>query len=171
MKLKLFGIATALAFAASAPVALAQHKMIMPQDLKWADTPSLPPGAQAAVLEGPMNEAVPFTVRLKFHANYKVPHWHPAIEHVTVLSGAFHMGLGEKFDPKALHKLGVGAMMIMEPKTPHFAMTKEPTIIQIHGMGPWAVNYVNPDDDPRKKADAKKAEPKKDEPKKDEKKK
>ena len=152
MKPRLNAMVAALALVACAPLALAQHKITHPQDLKWAATPSLPPGAEAAVIEGPMNEAVPFTVRLKFPANYKVPpHWHPAIEHVTVLSGAFHMGVGEKFDAKATHKLGPGSMMVMEPKTPHFAMTKEPTIIQIHGMGPWVVNYVNPDDDPRKK--------------------
>lgn len=130
------------------------HKMIVAKDLKWDDVPSLGAGAKASVLEGPMNEAVPFTVRIKLPANFKIaPHTHPAIEHVTVLSGAFHMGVGEKFDEKGVHKLGVGDMMIMQPKTAHFAMTKEPTVIQIHGSGPWAVNYVNPDDDPRKKKD------------------
>lgn len=82
---------------------------------------------------------------------------------MTVISGAFHMGTGEKFDEKGLHKLGVGDMMIMQPKTPHYAMTKEPTVVQVHGTGPWAVNYVNEADDPRKKAGA---APKADEPKK-----
>jgi hypothetical protein len=67
--------------------------------LKWAEVPSLPPGAKIAVIEGPLAEAVPFTFRLKFPADYKVPaHWHPAIEHVTVISGTFHMGTGDKLD-------------------------------------------------------------------------
>ena len=128
------------------------HLMVLPGDLKWADVPSLPPGAKAAVIEGPMNEAVPFTIRLKLPANYKVPaHWHPAIEHVTVISGTFHMGTGDKLDAAKTKPLPVGSVAIMQPKTHHFAWTKEETIVQVHGVGPWAVNYVNPADDPRKK--------------------
>ena len=128
------------------------HKMISPNDLQWSDVPSLPPGAKIAVIEGPMNEAVPFTVRLKLPADYKVPaHWHPAIEHVTVISGTFNMGTGDKLDQSKTTPLSAGSVAIMQPKTNHFAWTKEETIIQAHGVGPWAVNYVNPADDPRKK--------------------
>ena len=128
-----------------------EHKLVKPEDLKWSDVPSLPKGAKAAVIEGPMNEAVPFTVRLQFPANYRIPpHWHPAIERVTVLSGTFNMGIGEKFDQGKTEALKPGAMMIMQPKTPHFAWTSSETVVQVHGSGPWAVNYVNPADDPRK---------------------
>ena len=128
------------------------HKMISPNDLQWSDVPSLPPGAKIAVIEGPMNEAVPFTVRLKLPADYKVPaHWHPAIEHVTVISGTFNIGTGDKLDQSKTTPLSVGGVAIMQPKTNHFAWTKEETIIQAHGVGPWAVNYVNPADDPRNK--------------------
>jgi anti-sigma factor ChrR (cupin superfamily) len=128
------------------------HVMVMPADLKWVDVPSLPPGAKIAVIEGPMNEAVPFTVRLKLPADYKVPaHWHPAIEHVTVISGTFNMGTGDKLDQSKTTPLSAGSVAIMQPKTNHFAWTKEETIIQAHGVGPWAVNYVNPADDPRTK--------------------
>src|SRR5215831_144675 len=75
------------------------HRMISPDDLKWGDIPSLPPGAKIAVIEGPPNEAVPFTFRLRFPAGYQIPaHWHPAVERVTVLSGTFYMGLGDKLD-------------------------------------------------------------------------
>jgi anti-sigma factor ChrR (cupin superfamily) len=75
--------------------------MVRSADLKWAPVPSLPKGAQLAVIEGPMNEAVPFTIRLKFPANYRIPaHWHPAVERVTVLSGEFHMGVGDRLDEK-----------------------------------------------------------------------
>ncbi|HYN53497.1 MAG TPA: cupin domain-containing protein [Methylotenera sp.] len=130
----------------------ANHMMVTPSDLKWADVPSLPPGAKIAVIEGPMNEAVPFTVRLKLPADYKLPaHWHPAIEHVTVISGTFNMGTGDKLDPSKTKPLSAGSVAIMQPKTNHFAWTKEETIVQVHGVGPWAINYVNPADDPRKK--------------------
>lgn len=39
----------------------------------------------------------------------------------------------------------------MPAKTQHYAFTNEETVIQLHGVGPWAINYVNPADDPRKK--------------------
>jgi quercetin dioxygenase-like cupin family protein len=126
--------------------------MVTPNDLKWADVPSLPPGAKVAVIEGPLDQATPFTIRLQLPADYKIPaHWHPAIEHVTVLSGTFNLGMGDKLDPTKTKALSAGSMAIMQPKTNHFAWTKEETIVQVHGVGPWAVNYVDPADDPRKK--------------------
>ncbi|HEU4367997.1 MAG TPA: cupin domain-containing protein [Methylomirabilota bacterium] len=128
------------------------HVMVAPTDLKWADVPSLPPGAKIAVIEGPMTEAKPFTVRLKLPANYQIPaHSHTAIEHVTVLSGTFNLGMGDKLDAKATKALGPGGVAIMQPGTRHFGWTKDETIVQLHGVGPWTVTYVNPADDPRKK--------------------
>ena len=128
------------------------HRMVSPADLKWADVPSLPPGAKIAVIEGPMSEAVPFTVRIRVPANYRIPpHWHPAVERVTVLSGVFHMGVGDKLDPQKSMPLATGHMMILQAKTPHFAWTQEETVIQLHGTGPWGITYVNPADDPRAK--------------------
>lgn len=165
MKIKKTGIALLAAAALALPV-LAQHKVITDKDLKWEDVPSLPPGAKAALIEGPMNEAVPFTLRIKIPNNYKVPpHFHPAVERVTVLKGSFAMGMGEKYDEKSMHTLKVGDMMIMQPKQPHYAMAKGDTELQLHGTGPWGVTYINEADDPRKKAPAK-ADAKKDDKKK-----
>jgi hypothetical protein len=128
------------------------HVMVEPNELKWADVPTLPPGAKVAVIEGPSNEAVPFMMRLKFPANYKVPaHWHPAIEHLTVLSGTFNMGIGDKLDMTKTKALPPGGVMIIQPKIPHFAWTKEEVMVQVHGVGPWGVIYVDPADDPRNK--------------------
>ena len=130
----------------------AEHIVVAPKDLKWVDVPSLPKGAKAAMMEGPMNEAKPFMVRIKFPANYKIPpHWHNNIEHITVLSGTLNMGIGDKFDEKKTKAMTAGYVSIMQPKTNHFVWTKVETIAQVHGMGPWEVNYVNPADDPRKK--------------------
>ncbi|MDO8414435.1 MAG: cupin domain-containing protein [Gallionellaceae bacterium] len=137
------------------PVAWSQspaHMMVTPDELKWVDVPSLPDGAKAAMIEGPANEATAFTFRLKFPANYRIPaHWHPAIEHVTVISGIFNMGTGDELDTSKTKALSAGSVAIMQPKTHHFAWTKEETIIQVHGVGPWAINYVNLADDPRRK--------------------
>jgi len=130
------------------------HTMLTPSDLQWKDAAGLPPGTKVAVIEGPMNEAVPFTVRIKFPAGGKVqPHWHPAIEHVTVISGVFNAGLGDKLDESKATPLPVGSIAIMQPHTSHFGVFNEETILQVHGIGPWQINYVNPADDPRKKTD------------------
>ncbi len=129
----------------------AGHVMLLPTELRWADVPSLPPGAQIAVIEGPLNEATPITARLRFPAGYRLPaHHHPVIEHVTVLSGTFHMGAGDQLDPSKTMALSAGGFAIMPPGTPHFAWTSEETIVQIHSVGPWGVIYVNPADDPRR---------------------
>jgi uncharacterized RmlC-like cupin family protein len=101
-----------------------------------------------------MSEPVPFTIRLRFPANYRLPaHWHPAVERVTVLSGTFHMGMGDKLDTSKSMAVAAGSIMIMQPKTNHFAWTAEETIVQLNGTGPWGITYVNPADDPRKKGD------------------
>ena len=68
-----------------APVMGAEdHVMVTPNDLKWAEVPSLPSGAKVAVIEGPLDQATPFTIRLQLPADYKIPaHWHPAIGSVS----------------------------------------------------------------------------------------
>jgi hypothetical protein len=128
------------------------HLMVTPDNLQWTDAPSLPKGAKLAVIEGPITEAVPFTFRVKFPANTKVPpHWHPAIERVTVLSGTLHLGVGDTFDEAKMKALPAGSISIMEPKMHHFAWASEETVVQLSGMGPWGITYLNPEDDPRKK--------------------
>ena len=143
--------AATLLFAASGWAQHSDHKMISPSDLKWNDVPSLPPGAKIAVIEGPMSEPAPFTVRLKFPADYQIPaHWHPAVERVTVLTGTINMGIGDKLDRQKTTPLSAGSIGIMQPKTNHFVWTQEEVIVQLNGTGPWGVTYVNPADDPRK---------------------
>src|SRR5438874_1715687 len=71
-----------------------------PDGLKWQDgPPSLPPGAKFAVLEGDPTKSGPFVFRVKVPDGYKIPpHTHPRPERVTVVSGTFHLGMGESFD-------------------------------------------------------------------------
>ena len=133
-------LAVVLAVFAGMPAGSAQsmdHRMVSPNDLKWSDVPSLPPGAKIAVIEGPISEAVPFTFRLKFPANYQIPaHWHPAVERVTVISGTFNMGVGDKLDKERSMPFPPGSMMIMQPKTNHFAWTREEVVVQLNGTDP-----------------------------------
>jgi ketosteroid isomerase-like protein len=119
----------------------------------WGDPPpSLPPGAKLAVLMGDPTKAGPFTIRGQLPAGYKIPaHWHPTDEYVTVLSGTFGIGMGEKFDEAALKDLNTGGFVALPATGRHFAMAKTATTIQVNGMGPFILNYVNPADDPSKK--------------------
>src|SRR3954451_9051050 len=74
-----------------------------PADLKWGSGPaSLPPGAKLAVLEGDPAKEGPFVMRLKLPDGYRIPpHEHPKAERITVISGTFNVGMGDKFDLKA----------------------------------------------------------------------
>src|SRR5919197_6716703 len=96
------------------------HVVVNPSDLKWTDVAAVP-GVKLAVIEGPLNEAVPFTMRIKVPADFKLPpHWRPAVEHVTVISGTFNLGMGDTLDAAKTHALPAGSIAIMQPKTPHF---------------------------------------------------
>jgi quercetin dioxygenase-like cupin family protein len=133
-------------------IAQSGHVMLGPDEVKWgAGPPSLPRGAMLAVIEGKPSEPGPFTMRLRFPAGFKVaPHSHPAIEHLTVLSGTINFGMGDKFDPAKLIPMRAGSFIVMPVGTTHFVETREETVIQVHGVGPWSVKYVNPEDDPSK---------------------
>jgi hypothetical protein len=129
------------------------HIMVSPDNLIWSEGPgSIPPGAKFTVIEGDPSAPGLFTMRLWLPAGFKIAaHWHPADEHVTVISGTFLMGLGDTFETEKLNPLTTGSFAVMAAKTRHFAMAREETVVQLHGIGPWGINYVNPADDPRKK--------------------
>ena len=132
------------------PYAGEGHVMASPDELQWSDVASMESGAQIAVIEGALGEARPFTFRLKLPADYRLePHIHPAYERVTVLSGTLHFAHGAAFDEAATTALPAGGVAIMPPGAPMFGYTEEETVIQLHGTGPWGIEYVNPDDDPR----------------------
>ena len=130
-----------------------QAQVVTAAELKWVDgSPAMPPGTKVAVVEGDPKQRGPFTMRLKLPADFKAaPHWHPGVEHVTVLSGTGYFGLGDTFDPTKGQVLPPGSFVLIPPKTPHFAWAKEEIIVQLHGVGPWGITYVNPADDPSKK--------------------
>jgi hypothetical protein len=122
-------------------------------DLKWQDAPaSLAKGAKIALLEGDLSKEGPFVVRIKFPDGYRVlPHTHPKRERVTVLSGTLYIGMGGTFDEKAGVAMPAGTYGSWPEGMKHFGWAKGETIIQLHGIGPWSIQYVNPEDDPRNK--------------------
>jgi quercetin dioxygenase-like cupin family protein len=128
------------------------HTAVTPDTLKWAEPPVLP-GAKLAVVQGDPSKEGLFVYRLKMPAGYKIPpHFHKASENVTVLTGVFYIGLGEKFDQGTGQELPVGGFVSVPPKHAHYAWAgREETVVQVHGVGPTDLTFVNPADDPRKK--------------------
>jgi quercetin dioxygenase-like cupin family protein len=128
------------------------HKVIPAQEVKWGPAPpSLPPGAQAAVLYGDPAKEGMFAFRLKVPKDYHIPaHTHPKPEIVTVLSGTARLGMGEQADRAKAQVLPAGSFFALTPGSAHF-FADEDTVIQLNSTGPWGINYVNESDDPRKK--------------------
>lgn len=122
-----------------------------PAEVSWKDGPaSLPAGAKMAVLEGDPSKEGFFTMRLWLPDGFKIsPHFHPKVEHVTVLKGTFNFGMGAKFDQTATREMPEGTFGFWPAGMQHFAWAKGETILQLHGIGPWMITYVNPSDDPR----------------------
>ena len=126
------------------------HISLVPSDLKWNDAPGIGSGVKIAIIEGDPKVAGPLIMRIKFPPNTKVaPHTHPLIEHVTVLSGTFYLGIGEKVDASKARAYSAGGVVVIPQGMPMFAFSKgKGTTIQVHGIGPWGISYLDPADAP-----------------------
>jgi quercetin dioxygenase-like cupin family protein len=128
------------------------HTTATPDQLKWSQPAAYGAGAQLAVVRGDPTKEGMYVVRLKVPAGFKVgPHTHPNDENVTVLSGTFHIGTGEKLDESKGTMLKAGGYSFVGKGMAHYAWFTEETVLQLHGMGPQGITYLNPADDPRKK--------------------
>ena len=125
-----------------------------PSDIQWGDAPPIfPAGAKFAVLAGDPGKTGPYAVRLKMPDGYKVAaHWHPTDEILTVISGTFSVGMGDKLDISKGKALSAGGFAVAPARMNHFAWTTGETEVQVHGMGPFKLVYVDPADDPTKAA-------------------
>lgn len=126
------------------------HLLGTPDELSWGPVGSMGEGAEIAIIEGDLSAEAPFTFRLRMEDGYEIkPHVHPAYERVTVLEGTLHFAHGESFEREATQALPVGGFAIMSPGDPMFGYAEGETIIQLHGTGPWGIEYLDPADDPR----------------------
>jgi hypothetical protein len=138
----------------SLKAAAAEKNAFTADAVEYGPAPAfVPAGAQLAVLEGnPMATTGDYTVRLKMPAGYKIaPHWHPKRENVTVISGNFKVGMGDRFDESSMMTFAAGGFAFLDPDMHHYAMATDEVVVQIHGMAPVQFNYVNPGDDPSRK--------------------
>ena len=136
------------------PVAAQSTHVLVPANkVQWGPAPpALPPGAEIAVLEGNPGASSDVTLRLKLPANYDIPpHWHSMTERLTVLTGALHVGMGDRLDRARSTALAPGGFASLPAKMHHFAFTRTPTVVQISLQGPFDIFYVNASDDPQKR--------------------
>ena len=123
------------------------------KELTWGPAPdAFPAGAKMSVEKGNPMIAGQFTVRLQFPAGYRIPpHWHPTAEHVRVVSGEFDVGMGDVLDASKTMKMAPGDTGSIPAKGHHYAIAPVATEVSVSAMGPFAMTYVHPVDDPRKK--------------------
>jgi len=138
-----------VAVAADTPP-MRHHLAVTPDQLQWGPVPPVfPAGAQMAVVQGDPSSEGFYVLRVRMPDGYKImPHWHPTAENVTVLSGSLHVAAGDSFDTSGGDKLGQGGYVSLPALMHHYAWSEGATEIQIHGMGPFALFYINPADDP-----------------------
>ena len=124
---------------------------------KWGPAPPVfPRGAKMAVMQGDPSKAELFTVRLEMPNGYRIaPHFHPTDENITVISGNFLVGMGDKIDTKQTTMIKAGGFVTAPAQRHHYAIARGQTIVQVHAIGPFQLTYVNPADDPSKKGVAK----------------
>lgn len=137
--------------AASGATATMEHKVFDSSNIEWGDPPpGFPAGAKFAVLSGDPGKKGLYTVRLKAPAGYKIQaHTHPGDELITVISGTLHLGMGDKLDENGGDAIKAGSFTAMPAGMKHYAYFTEDTELQVGGYGPFAIVYVNPNDDPR----------------------
>jgi hypothetical protein len=124
------------------------HVVATPASIVWNDAPSLP-GAKVAALKGDPTKEGAFVIRLKLPDGYTIkPHWHPMTESLTILQGNFLLGKGTAMDKAAATALPAGSFSAMPARMVHHAWADGETVVQLHGMGPWQLYYVDPKDGP-----------------------
>jgi hypothetical protein len=127
------------------------HVVLAPEDIKFGPAPPVfPAGMTVALLSGDPAKPGPFTVRSKMPAGYRIPpHWHPVAEYLTIVSGRIAFGMGDKFDAPTMKTLSAGGYAVMPPGMRHYLEARTDSVLEVHGVGPFVITYVNAADDPR----------------------
>ena len=128
-------------------------KSVLPENIEWKAFPAFPASVGLAILVGQPSEPGPYVIRVKVPAGVRLmPHQHPEDRIYTVMSGVFYIGLGEAFDDDRVQAFPPGSVIVLPGNTPHFHWAKSGEYItQVTAIGPLGLEYLDPDDDPRKR--------------------
>jgi hypothetical protein len=98
------------------------------------------------VLSGdPAVKGAPYVIRIHNDANYIVlPHNHPEDENIVVVQGSWSLGMGARVNRQALDPMELGTFGLVPKRMAHFAWSKTETIIQVHGIGPFSTDFIDP---------------------------
>jgi hypothetical protein len=87
----------------------------------------------------------PYVIRIHNDAGFVVlPHTHPEDEHIVVIRGSWWLGMGPRADRGAWEPLELGAYGFVPARMPHFAWSETATTLQVHGIGPFSTDVVDP---------------------------
>jgi len=126
-------------------------RSFLPEEIDWQPFPAFPPSVRLAVLVGQPSGPGPYTIRVRVpHGVKLMPHRHPEDRVYTVISGVFHIGLGDQFDADKLQGYPPGSVVVLPGNTSHFHWAKSSEYVtQVTAMGPLGLEYVSAKDDPR----------------------
>jgi quercetin dioxygenase-like cupin family protein len=132
----------------------AVFRSILPEEIEWKPFPAFPPSARLAVLVGDPTKLGPYVIRVKLPSGEKLmPHKHPEDRIYTVMSGVFYIGLGDKFDGEKVKAYPPGSVIVLPGDTRHFHWAKSGEYVtQVTAIGPLGLDYLDPDDDPRRQS-------------------
>jgi quercetin dioxygenase-like cupin family protein len=137
----------AMAYTQTPATAADSMKDVRANAVKFApiEVPGFTTGLQIGVLNGDPAQAGPYTLRLKFPSGYAFPaHFHPNAENVTVVSGRFFLGMGDRVNQSALKSYAPGDYLHIPARHPHFGRVEGETVIQLHGIGPFEIMLAQP---------------------------
>lgn len=110
-------------------------KYELPNQIHWIDDAI---GAKSAVLLGNPAKPGPYIILVKWTPHHMShPHWHPNDRFITVLSGTWWVGTGNKFDPSRTVPMPAGSFVTHYAKHVHFDGAKDQeAVLEIVGDGP-----------------------------------
>jgi hypothetical protein len=151
MKLHALGLLLT-AFCAVSSIGHAEEMtLVTPDQMKWGPLDVIP-GAKLAVVSGDPSKPGPFVLEIQWPGGSKIgPHWHSAIERVTILSGTGILGMGDSIDRQKATTLPAGGYAALPATMHHWFLAETPILMMIEGDGPFDVHFVHPEDDPSKK--------------------
>ncbi|MEO8295950.1 MAG: cupin domain-containing protein [Gemmatimonadota bacterium] len=120
--------------------------------LHWGPAPAVfPRGAQMAVVSGDPSKSGTFRIQLRMPDGYRIPpHFHPSDENIEVKQGTFLVGMGDVFNATSAKAMNPGEHGTVPANGHHFGQAKGEVVVEVTAVGPFAMTYVNPADDPSK---------------------